>query len=258
MGLRRILNFKDFAIFEAVYADEYQNRNINKEALKKMKACIFFLNGTNPFFASLLARLVIRENKNLRYKTMATDGFSIHYDPDFVLALPPDEIRWVIAHEIMHNVLKHFLRCPKGETMSGIWNVACDYALNQIISPPDPSTINSNKPTPAPKLSIGTMPEGSMYPGCGHHKDDYRFVNMGAEQIYEILKAEGYAPEVPEQGATPPPPPPPAPPIDPVEGNVIYDEVNKTYGVVTSFDPQTGEVEYDPIPFEKVREFATK
>jgi len=81
---------------------------------------------------------------------------------------------------------------------------------------------------------------------------------MGAEQIYEILKSEGYVPNVPEEDTPPPPPPPPAPPIDPKVGDVIYDEVNKTYGVVTSFDSQTGDVEYDPIPLEKVREFAKK
>jgi plastocyanin len=256
MEPKKILNFKEFALLEAIYGDiESGNKNINQEAFKKMRACIFFLNGTHPFFASLLARLVIRENRNLRHKTMATDGLSIHYDPDFVLALPPDEIKWVIAHEIMHNVLQHFLRCPKDETMNGIWNVACDYALNQIISPP---TMESGKPEPDRKSSIGNMPSGSLYPGCGQHTNDERFLGLSAEQIYEILKKEGFTPDVPpaETAPPPPPPPPPAPPKDPTVGDVIFDAANNTYGVVTSYDNVSKEVEYDPIPKEKIKEFA--
>jgi len=257
---RRILSFKDFAIFEAVFFDETKKMEINKKALVKMKACIFYLNGKYPFFASLLASLVIRENRHLRSTTMATDGFSIHYDPDFVLALPENEVQWVIAHEVMHNVLKHFLRCPKNETMSGTWNVACDYALNQIISPPISIRAGETKIVPDDKLSVGKMPEGSLYPGCGHHKNDERFLNMTAEQIYNILIKEGYVPDVPPKDETtpPPPPPPPKPPIDPKVGDVIYDSANSTYGVVTSYDKTSGEVQYDPIPQEKVKEFARK
>jgi hypothetical protein len=258
MGGKKILSFKDFAIFEAIYADEYDNKGINKDALKKMKAAVFFLNGTHPFFSSLLGMLTIRENRKLRYRTMATDGLSIHYDPDFVLALPPEEIKWVIAHEIMHNVLKHFIRVPKGEKPSALFNVAADYALNQLISPPDPSSISSGKPVPNPKLSIGKMPEGSLYPGCGEHKNDERFLNMSTEEIYSILVKEGYKPKTPSTTTPPPPPPPPAPPQDPKVGDVIYDADNSTYGVVTSVDLQSGSIEYDPIPKEKVREFAKK
>jgi hypothetical protein len=257
MQLNRIVSFKNFALLEAIYADENQKRPINEQALRKMKACIFNLLGRHPFFSSLLASLVIRENRNLKYRTMATDGLSIHYDPDFVMALPEDEVRWVIAHEVMHNVLKHFLRCPKGETMSGIWNVASDYALNQIISPPDPTTVSS-KITPEPKQSIGTMPKDSLYPGCGHWKNDERFLNLSAEQIYSILVAEGYKSDVPDDETPTTPPPPPDPPIDPEVGDVIFDSANKTYGVVTAYDAKSGEVKYDPIPKEKVKEFAKK
>jgi len=262
MEPKKILNFKEFALLESIYGDlESGNKNISQEAFKKMRACIFFLNGSHPFFASLIAKLVIRENRNLRYRTMATDGFSIHYDPDFVLALPPDEIKWVIAHEIMHNVLQHFLRCPKDETMSGIWNVACDYALNQIISPPTYESIQSGKPQPDPKASIGNMPDGSLYPGCGQHPKDERFLGLAAEKIYKILKEEGFTPDVPPKGTPPPPPPPPPPPDppqDPTVGDVIFDAANNTYGVVTAYDNVSGEVEYDPIPKEKIKEFAKK
>jgi hypothetical protein len=252
---KKILNFKDFAILEAIYLDEIKNSEINKKALLKVKACIFFLTGKYPFFSSLLGALMIRENRRLRYKTMATDGLSIHYDPDFVMSLSEPEIQFVLAHEVMHCVLQHFIRCPKNETMAGTWNVACDYALNQMIAPPIQS---GGKIEVDVKDTIGKMPKDCLYPGCGHHKNDERFLNMTAEQIYNILIREGYKPDVPPKDEKRDPPPPPKPPIDPKVGDVIYDSANSTYGVVTSYDNKSGEVQYDPIPIEKVREFASK
>ena len=78
--MKRILSFSDFAIFEysgfnysgyselndAIYLDEREKRPVDQAALKKMKACVFFLNGAYPFFSSMLSRLIIRENRNLR------------------------------------------------------------------------------------------------------------------------------------------------------------------------------------------------
>jgi len=265
--MKRILSFSDFAIFEyarfgyseynslneAIYLDERNKTPHNPAALKKMRACVFLLNGSYPFFASMLSRLIIRENRNLEYKTMATDGVSIHYDPDFVLGRTDEEIIWVIAHEVLHNTLVHFLRCPKDKTKAGVWNVAADYALNQLLTPVDTSTINSDKPKPVSKGGIGKMVEGSLYPGCGHVPYDYEFVNRSAEWIYEKLLSNGYVPEEGYPPTTPPPPPPP--PKDPVVGDIIYDKDNDSYGIVKSIDETSGELEYDPIPKNKVKEY---
>ena len=265
--MKRILSFSDFAIFEyesfsysrhgslneAIYLDEREKRPIDQAALKKIRACVFFLNGAYPFFSSMLSRLIIRENRNLRFKTMATDGVSIHYDPDFVLEHSDAEIMWVIAHEVLHNTLVHFLRCPKDKTKAGVWNVSADYALNQVLTPIDPGTINTTKPKPSSKGGIGKFVEGSLYPGCGHVPYDHEFVNRSAEWIYEKLLANGY---VPEPGNDPaPPPPPPPPPQDPVVGDIIYDKDNDSYGIIKSIDDSSGELEYDPIPKNKVKEY---
>ena len=65
--MKRILSFNDFAIFEyntfnytpgdklneAIYLDEREKRPVDEAALKKMKACVFFLNGSYPFFLSI-------------------------------------------------------------------------------------------------------------------------------------------------------------------------------------------------------------
>ena len=266
--MKRILSFSDFAIFEyngfgysannlneAVYLDERNKTPHNKDALKKMRACVFLLNASYPFFASMLSRLLIRENRNLRFKTMATDGVSIHYDPDFVLDHTDEEIIWVIAHEVLHNTLVHFLRCPKDKTKAGVWNVAADYALNQLLTPIDPSTAGTTKPTPAGKGGIGKMVEGSLYPGCGHVPYDYEFVNRTAEWIYNKLLENGYVPEPGDDTTPKPPPPPPPPPKDPVVGDIIYDPGSKSYGIVKSIDENSGDLEYDPIPKEKVKEY---
>ena len=262
--MRKILSFKDFGLYEyqkfdeslynkineANFLDPLEKRSYNVDAYKKMKEAIFWLTASFPFFGGLLAKLYIRENKYLRYKTMATDGFSIHYDPGYVLKHTEAELMWVIAHEIMHNALLHFLRAPKDLTKLVVWNVATDYAINQMLTP-----IENGKPTESRSKCVGTMPEGVLYPGCGHVDYDLEFVGISAEKIYNILIAKGYKGD---EGKTPTPPPPPEPPQMPKVGDVIYDKNNDTYGVVNSVDENTEEVDYDPIPKDKVSQYIKK
>ena len=254
---RRIEDFKSFSLLEAYFPEPPAPGNVvNEPAYKKIRACIFYLNAQYPFFAGLLSRLVIRENNFLRFKTMATDGYSIHYDAGFVLEKSESEIIWVIAHEVMHNALVHFARCPKDQQGSLLWNIAADYALNQMITEVDQNELANGrvKPSTNPKLSIGKMPEGSLYPGCGHVKGDERFLGLSAEQIMSDLLKTGFKPDEPNP-VTPPPPPPPAPDEEPEVGSVIYDKENDNYGIVTKYDPTTGEIDYDPIPKDKVNEY---
>jgi|LauGreDrversion4_2_1035121.scaffolds.fasta_scaffold01037_23 hypothetical protein len=251
---RRIEDFKNFSLLEAYFPETPSpNSRMNEAAYKKMRACIFYLNAQYPFFAGLLSRLVIREN-NTR-KTMSTDGYSIHYNSEFVLKHTEPEIIWVVAHEVMHNALLHFSRCPKDNAGAKLWNIAADYALNQMITEVDQDALANGKVQPSknPKNSVGKMPEEALYPGCKYIKGDDKFVNMTAEQIYAELKKIGFTP--PDDTTPPPPPPPPAPPQEPKVGDVIYDTENQNYGIITKYDPNTGDVEYDPIPKDKVREY---
>lgn len=264
MNRKRILDFKSFSLLEAYFAEPPSPGNtVNEAAFKKIRACIFYLNAQYPFFAGLLSRLIIKENRGLRFRTMATDGYSIHYDPGYVLEKSQEEIMWVIAHEVMHNALLHFDRCPKDDIGSLTWNVAADYALNQMITELDQDALANGKVQPSSKKnhSVGKMPEGSLYPGCGYLRkygyDDSKFANMTAEQILAELKKIGFQPEKPDDNKKPPPPPP-EPPMDPEVGDVIYDKENDNYGVVTKFDPNTGDLEYDPIPKDKIREYMKK
>jgi hypothetical protein len=99
---------------------------------------------------------------------MATDGFRIYYDPDFVNSKPDYEIKWVICHEIMHCALHHFLRKQANPT---VWNAAADYAINQLI---DGSGYGD--PTQSP---FGVMPRGGLL--------DKKYEGWSAEQIYHHL-----------------------------------------------------------------------
>jgi len=249
---KRIASWNDFQLFEQVYRDlEDDNQKISQEAFRKIRSACFKVMGQYPFFRSVLSSLIIKENRNLRYKTMATDGASIHYDPEFVLDQPLDVVTWVIVHEIMHNVLKHFDR-KELDADTVTWNMAADYALNQLI------TYNKSNPSLPPTKADyeAAMGKGGLFPGCGQTKGDDKFENLTAEQIFKILLKN--PPVCPQCGKNPcecqKPTPPPRDP-DPLQvGDIIYDEKTDEYGVVTSFDEATGEVTLDPMDKDAVRE----
>lgn len=62
----------------------------------------------HPFFGSLLFRLGGRASGSIQ--TMATDGVSLFYNPEFVETLNAAELAGVLAHEVMHPALQHHTR----------------------------------------------------------------------------------------------------------------------------------------------------
>ena len=115
----------------------------------------------HPFFGSLLFRLKGRESRSI--KTMATDGISLFFNPDFVDTLNAATLCGVLAHEVLHPGLQHHVR--RSGRNPKRWNEACDYAINPIL------------------LDAGLhLPEGVLV--------DDRFREMSAEQIYNQLQTE--------------------------------------------------------------------
>ena len=115
----------------------------------------------HPFFGSLLFRLKGRESRSI--KTMATDGVSLFYNPDFVDTLNAATLCGVLTHEVLHPGLQHHVRRSGRDPKR--WNEACDYAINPIL------------------LDAGLhLPEGVLV--------DDRFREMSAEQIYNQLQTE--------------------------------------------------------------------
>lgn len=115
----------------------------------------------HPFFGTLLFRLGARPRSSI--PTMATDGVSLFYNPEFVGTLNAAELAGVLAHEVMHPALQHHTR--RGERDQSRWNMACDYAINPIL------------------LDAGlTLPKDVLI--------DNRFRGMSAERIYNLIEEE--------------------------------------------------------------------
>jgi predicted metal-dependent peptidase len=121
----------------------------------------------HPFFGSLLFRL--KDRPSLAVKTMATDGVSLLWNPEFVETLNAATLAGTLAHEVMHPALHHHLR--RSERDPKRWNMACDYAINPLL------------------IDAGLkLPEGVLVAD--------RFRGMSAEQIYNLLESESLAAEV--------------------------------------------------------------
>lgn len=115
----------------------------------------------HPFFGSLLFRLKGRECRSIQ--TMATDGMSLFYNPDFVETLNAATLAGTLAHEVMHPALHHHVRRSGRDPK--MWNQACDFAINPLL------------------VDAGlSLPDGVLI--------DDRFRGMSAEQIYNLLDGE--------------------------------------------------------------------
>src|SRR6202167_2787306 len=115
----------------------------------------------HPFFGSLLFRLKGQECRSV--PTMATDGVSLFYNPDFVETLNAATLAGTLAHEVMHPALHNHVRRSGRDPKR--WNIACDFAINPLL------------------VDAGlSLPGGVLI--------DNRFRGMSAEQIYNLLESE--------------------------------------------------------------------
>ena len=115
----------------------------------------------HPFFGTLLFRLGGKASRSVA--TMATDGVSLFYNPEFVDTLNAAELAGVLAHEVMHPALQHHTR--RGDRDHARWNMACDYAINPML------------------LDAGlTLPKDVLI--------DNRFRGMSAERIYNLIEED--------------------------------------------------------------------
>ncbi|MDQ0422327.1 putative metal-dependent peptidase [Peteryoungia aggregata LMG 23059] len=125
----------------------------------------------SPFFGVLSMHLLeVDATDDPTVDTMATDGKHLFYDSKFVLSLSKAEMIFVLAHEIMHNALEHHLR--RQNRNPGLWNVACDFAIN----------LELTKAFEEAKGVKPKMPAGGLI--------DAQFEGMSAEEIYRHLQQE--------------------------------------------------------------------
>ena len=99
------------------------------EAQKKMTRARAALILDQPFFGTLALRLHMVEDDKIQ--TMATNGKYIKYNPKWVISLPINQVKGVVAHEVMHVAYSHMTRRNNRDPKR--WNSACDYAINPTI-----------------------------------------------------------------------------------------------------------------------------
>lgn len=81
------------------------------------------------FFATLALRLPVTVDEKI--PTMAVDGRNLFINPAFTLSLHPEELKGVLAHEVLHIALKH--HCRRGHRQPFLWNLAADLAINDLL-----------------------------------------------------------------------------------------------------------------------------
>lgn len=113
------------------------------------------------FLGALAMMLEWREDNNI--ETMGTNGKEFIYNKDFLDKLQFKELLGVMAHECMHVALAHNIRCYNGRFEPGLYNIAGDYAINQVL-------VEHNF----------TLPEGALI--------SREFSGLCTEEIYAILE----------------------------------------------------------------------
>ncbi len=104
----------------------------------------------NPFFASLACTLTWDERPDI--PTMATDGTKFFWNREFVEKLKPEELLFVMCHEIMHVVFAHLARL--GNRDLKVYNVAADYVINQLLKDEGGGSRRS---------AVGLPPDGILF-----------------------------------------------------------------------------------------------
>ena len=86
-----------------------------------------------PRFASQIVDVKVEFKDDLQFKTAATDGKNIYFDPDFFRENSDEILLSVLAHEVMHIKFKHKERLfdKNGQKRNArIWNIVTDGIIN--------------------------------------------------------------------------------------------------------------------------------
>lgn len=161
---------------------------MNRKAYDKVIRARTVLLVSQPFFGCLALHLNLQEVSDPKEVvaiwgerkdgkidgTMAVDGTTMYYFPDFVLRMSDQELTGVVAHEVMHCAFQHMTR--RNHRDPYWWNVAGDYRINWDL-----------------KLGGFTLPGVPLpWNPTNPSKDkghllDKQFADMSSEEIYEAI-----------------------------------------------------------------------
>lgn len=103
-----------------------------KNAKDDVERCVAVIMGKYKFFGEFVYKL--RFLYTYRVNTMATDGKNIFINPKFCASLTDAQIIFILCHEILHNVMTHFIREKNyNVTDHDKWNRAADYEINPML-----------------------------------------------------------------------------------------------------------------------------
>ena len=148
-------------------ADKFKER----KATKKYDEAVRHLLRTNPTLGIILLerlRPVVSYDCDCYY----TNGIVIGYNPEAVLSMSILNNVFVIAHEIMHNLMCHSTR--RNGRDARLWNIAGDYCINSLLE----------------KLKVGEIPrreDGT--PNC-LLDDRYDGSKLSTEAVYNMLNSK--------------------------------------------------------------------
>ena len=137
----------------------------SENAIKKARVQLLL---DSPFFGNLVMNLKIKKMDNLAFHTMAVDDEgNLYYDDAWVESLTPDQLEFVLCHEVLHLAFNHMTRRDNRQLMR--WYMSCDFAINSTL-------VQSN---------VGQMPTDSK----GQYKGlfDAKYNGWCAEHIYNDL-----------------------------------------------------------------------
>lgn len=140
--------------------------------LTHLKARLFRARATlveaSPFLGSLVLKEPLLITEDPRVSTACVDGRGVcYFGKEFLEALDLPTLRSVLLHEALHLALDAFPRCGSRKPLR--WNIAHDFAINQLI---DESDFGRD---------FLSLPE-AFKPLL-----DPRFKGLPAEEIYEAL-----------------------------------------------------------------------
>ena len=124
----------------------------------------------HPFFGQLALRLKLVEADDW-CPTAAVDGRNFYYNSDFVNKLDPDEVVFLVGHELGHCMFEHFLR--REDRNPQLWNMAGDYVINWILKRERVGTVIN-------KVKILL---------------DSKYADWTSEDVYDDLLQSGAAPQ---------------------------------------------------------------